>query len=271
VATWTPQNASAQITINAFATAPGLPTATLQLAGAVTPNNAPILAQSSIANFFNPVGGAPLAPGTLVQVTGQYLAGQTLAAPAIPLPTILGGTSVIIGGIQVPVSSVSPGLIDAQVPFELAPGQPYQVFVSANNALTTPQSFQAGGSSPGLSVLPSGDVQASHQNGSAVSETSPAAPGEYIAVYLVGMGATTIPVSSGDPGPGAPYASTVIAPSITLNNESTSFAFSGLIPGLVGVYQVNLQVPADAANGDLILTFSQSGVTSNSAILPVHN
>ena len=61
---------------------------------------------------------------------------------------------MIIGGLEAPVTSVSPGLITAQFPFELAAGQPYQVFVIANNALTTPQSFEAGAVSPGLSVLP---------------------------------------------------------------------------------------------------------------------
>lgn len=269
VGTWTPQHANNQITVNAVATAPGLPNATLQLAGAVTANNAPILANLAIANFYNPIGGAPLAPGALVQITGQYLAGQTLNASAVPLPTSLGGTSVIIGGLEAPLSMVSPGQLNAQVPFELPAGQPYQVIVIANNALTTPQSFQAGAASPGLSVLPSGYVQANHQSGVAVTDATPAQPGEYISVYLVGMGATTIPVGSGQPGPGAPYATTVIGPVITLNNESVSYNFSGLIPGLVGVYQVNLQIPSDAPNGDLTLTFSENGFTSNSGLLPV--
>ena len=76
--TWTPRQAAAQIVINARATAPGLPAATAQIAGAVTPNNAPVLAHNSTANFYNPVGGAPLAPGTLIQITGQYLAAQSL-------------------------------------------------------------------------------------------------------------------------------------------------------------------------------------------------
>ena len=271
VGTWTPQHASNQISVNALATAPPLQSATLQLAGEVTANNAPLLATNSIANFYNPVGGAPLAPGTLVQITGQYLAGQTLSAPTIPLPSVLGGTSVIIGGLQAPISSVSPGLVNAQVPFELPAGQPYQIIVNANNALTTPQSFEAGAASPGLSVLPNGYVQATHGSGAPVTETAPAAPGEYIAVYLVGMGATTIPVASGQPGPGAPYASTLTNPVITVNGENASFNFSGLIPGLVGVYQVNLQVPSDAPNGDLVLTLSADGLASNSGLLPVQN
>ena len=56
VATWTPQRTSSQITINANANVTGLQPAIVQLAGAVIPNNAPVLAQSSVANFYNPVG-----------------------------------------------------------------------------------------------------------------------------------------------------------------------------------------------------------------------
>lgn len=271
VGTWTPEHASSQIAINARATASNLPAATAQIAGAVTPNNAPILADAAIANFYNPIGGAPLAPGSLIQITGQYLAGQTLNAATVPLPQTLGGTSVIVGGLQAPVSMVSPGQIDAQVPFELPAGQPYQVIVNANNALTTPQSLQAGDASPGLSVLPSGYVQASHQSGAAVTESAPAQPAENISIYLVGMGATTIPVASGQPGPGGTFATTVIDPVVTLNNESATVTFSGLIPGLVGVYQVNFVVPSDATNGDLTLTLSENAFGSNTGLLPVHD
>ena len=271
VSTWTPAHASTQITINARASTKGLPSTALQLSGAVTANNAPILADSSIANFYNPIGGAPLAPGTLVQITGQFLAGQTLNASTIPLPAALGGTSVIIGGVQAPVSMVSPGQVNAQVPFELPAGQPYEVIVNANNALTTPQSFQAGAASPGLSVLAGGYVRASHQDGTAISEAAPAKPGEIISIYLVGMGATTVPVASGQAGPSGTFAETVINPAITIGSERATVSFSGLIPGLVGVYQINLQVPADAGNGDLPLNISASDFASNSGLLPVHN
>jgi len=62
-------------------------------------------------------------------------------------------------------------------------GQPYEVIVNANNALTTPQSFQAGrphrdvGSAERL-------LQADHPNGTAVTEAAPAKPGENIRFYL---------------------------------------------------------------------------------------
>jgi uncharacterized protein (TIGR03437 family) len=161
--------------------------------------------------------------------------------------------------------------VNAQVPFELPAGQPYQVIINANNALTTPQSFQAGAASPGLSVLPNGFVQAGHADGTVVTEAKPAKPGEVLSVYLVGMGATSIPVASGQPGPSGTFATTTINPVLTLNGENTTVSFSGLIPGLVGVYQVNFAIPADAPNGDLTLSLVENAFTSNSGLLPVHN
>jgi uncharacterized protein (TIGR03437 family) len=44
-----------------------------------------------------------------------------------------------------------------------------------------------------------------------------------------------------------------------------------LTPTVVGLYQIDFQVPADAANGDLTLVVSQPGFMGQSVILPVHN
>jgi len=60
----------------------------------------------------------------------------------------------------------------------------------------------------------------------------------------------------GSPGP---LAQTVDAPTVTLNSETVSFSFSGLTPGFAGLHQIDLQVPADAPNGDLNLVVNQPG------------
>jgi uncharacterized protein (TIGR03437 family) len=162
--------------------------------------------------------------------------------------------------------------VNAQIPFELTPGQPYQVIVSNNGALTTPQTIQSDAVAPGISALPSGYANAQHvADGSAVTDASPAKPGEYVVVYLAGMGATTVPVSSGAPAPSSPLAQTIDMPSITLNSENVSFSYSGLTPGLAGLYQIDLQVPADAPNGDLTLVVNQPGFPGTPVILPVHD
>jgi uncharacterized protein (TIGR03437 family) len=269
--TWTPRNTGPQVTIAATATAPGFAAATERLSGSVVPNVAPTLNPNAALNLFAPQVGAPLAPGTMVQIYGTGLAAQTLAGTTIPLANSLAGTSVIIGGLQAPLYFVSPGQINALIPSELAPGPPYQLIVNNNGALSTPQSIQSTAVTPGVETLPSGYANAQHAtDGSAVTDASPAKPGESIVVYLAGMGATTVPVPSGTAAPSSPFADTVDAPSITLNSEPVSFSFSGLTPGLAGLYQIDLQVPADAPNGDLTLVVNQPGFQGTPVILPVH-
>jgi uncharacterized protein (TIGR03437 family) len=270
-ATWTPQRTGGQVTVNARASAAGFAAVTTQLVGAVPPNSAPILTPNGTLNVFNPVPAAALAPGTLVQISGTALAASSLSAPAGgTLPTSLNGTQVTVGGIFAPLQSVSPGTITAQVPFELTPNMQYDVVVSANGALTTPASIQLSGTDPGVATAMSGMLTATHLDGTAITSTSPAAPGEYIVLTAVGLGLTNVPVADGAVGPSSPLANTLDMPSITLNNESVTILFAGLQPGTVGVYQINIQVPADAVAGNLTLVLSQDGNPANSAILPVN-
>jgi len=183
-----------------------------------------------------------------------------------------GGTSVIVGGLEAPLYFVSPGQVNAQIPFELTPGQPYQVIVSNNGALTTPETIQSTAVTPGVASLPSGYANAQHAaESSPITDASPAKPGEFIVIYLAGMGVTTVPVASGAGSPSSPLAQTVEAPTITLDSEPVSVLFSGLTPALAGLYQIDLQVPADAQNGDLTLVVNQPGYQGGSVILPVHN
>jgi uncharacterized protein (TIGR03437 family) len=265
--TWTPRTTGSQVTVTATVTPAGAATF---ISGTVVPNAAPLLAPAGTLHIFTPAGGAPLAPGTIVQIYGSSLATQTVAATTLPLLGNLGGTSVIIGGLQAPLFSVSPGQVTAQIPFELTPGQSYEVIVSNNGALSTPENIQAIAATPGIDALLSGYANAHHaSDGSAITDASPARQGEDIVIYLAGMGPTTIPVASGVGAPSNPPAQTVDTPMITLNSEPVSFLFSGLTPGLVGLYQIVLQVPADAKDGDLALVVSQTGFQGSPAILPV--
>ena len=219
-------------------------------------------------NIYNPLTAAALAPGTLVQISGTALSSGNSSAMA-PLPNSLSGTSVVIGGLPAALSSATPGLLTAEIPTALAPGMQYQVIVSANGALTTPMTIQLSGTDPGVSTGMGGLLTAYHASGMAISESSPAAPGETIILLAAGLGLTDTPVGDGIAGPSAPLANALDMPAVTINNEAAVIAFAGLQPGAVGLYQVNVQVPADAANGDLTLILSQDGNPSNSAILPV--
>jgi len=275
--TWTPRNTTSQVVITVRATAAGLPAATVQTLGQVTPSAAPLLTQNGTLNAFAiaPEPGVPIAPGTIVQIYGANLAGQTTSASTIPLPGSINQTSVIIGGLMAPLYFVSPGQINAQVPFELAAGNPYQVIVSANGALSTPNAIQLTSDAPGIAQFAAGQAIAQHlSDNSLITETSPAKPGENIVFYVAGMGLTNPGVASGIASPSTNLPALLDAATLTLNGAPippANILFAGLTPTLVGLYQIDFQVPANAPNGDLPLVLTQTSGVSNSTILPVHN
>jgi uncharacterized protein (TIGR03437 family) len=234
----------------------------------VVPNAVPLLSPNGTLHVFNSLIGGALAPGTIVEIFGQNLASATATATTVPLQDTMNGSSVIIGGMEAPLYYVSPGQIDAQIPFELQSGQQYQVLVSANNALTTPQPIQLSAAAPGLAANPDGTLIAQHSDGTLVSQTSPAMGGEYLVVYLAGLGDTTVPVASGTASPSSPLAQPSVTPTLTINGAPSPILFAGLTPGLVGLYQMNFQVPTGLPAGDITIVVSQNGQSSNQTVLP---
>ena len=180
---------------------------------------------------------------------------------------------MIIGGVPAPILFVSPGQVNVQVPFELTPGQPYQVIVSTRGGLSPPDEIYLSSVSPGMAEIPGGQVIAQHidAKGTLVSESAPAGPGELIVIYLVGLGLTDSPVRSGEASPSSPPANAAAMPSVTIDGEIVKLLFAGLTPGLVGLYQLDVQVPQDAKDGDLSLQISQASASPNTGILPIRS
>jgi uncharacterized protein (TIGR03437 family) len=271
--TWIPANTSGQVTVLATVTANGF-TATTSITGGVVANTAPMLAPGGALHIYNPLVGAPIGQGTILQIYGSGLGASPAVATSLPLTTTINGTSVSVGGIPAALYFVSSGQIDAQLPLELTPGNSYPVVVNANGQLSTATTIQVTAATPGIAAFATGQIVAQHGDFSLVSETSPAVPGEFLVMYLSGMGLTGVTVEDGAPSPDPSnllLLSPVAVPTLTLNSTSIPIYFSGLSPGYVGLYQMNFQVPPGTPNGDMLLTVSQAGKTSNSVILPVHN
>jgi len=175
---------------------------------------------------------------------------------------------VLVGGLPAPMYYVSPGQINAQIPFELQPGQQYQVIVSANGALTTPDSIQLSAAAPGLAAFGDGTLIAQHSDGSLVSTTSPAKSGEYLVAYLAGLGDTNVNLASGAASPSSPLAIPTDTPVLNINGAPHPLLFAGLTPGLVGLYQMNFQVPTGLPAGTITIVLAQGGASSNQTTLP---
>src|SRR5581483_3060654 len=79
------------------------------------------LAQGAVLNSASLASG-PLAPGTLVTITGRNLSEADDAAPEAndaALPLELAGTEVLLDGQRLPLLSVSPDEVRAQLPYDL--------------------------------------------------------------------------------------------------------------------------------------------------------
>ena len=269
VGTWTPRTISSQVTVTATAMAAPLPVATTLVTGEVRSNVTPVLTPNGTLDVFNPVVGSALAPGQVVQIYGTNLATQTDIAP-VPLPKNLVGTTVLIGGLQAPLFYVSSGQIDAQIPFGLNPGSQYQIIVEVNGSLSTPMPIQLGADAPALANI-SGTVLAEHLDGTLVTSAAPAQPGEYVVLFLSGLGATTNPVDSGAITPSDPNTLSVplVGPTtVTLNGATIQPVFVGLTPTAVGLYQIDFQMPASVPAGSLPLLVMQGTTVTNTVLLP---
>lgn len=59
-------------------------------------------------------------------------------------------------------------------------------------------------------------------------------------------------------------------PQVTIGGKASSVAFSGLTPGLVGVYQINAVVPAGVSAGDQVpVVINMSGQVSPAVTIAV--
>jgi uncharacterized protein (TIGR03437 family) len=96
----------------------------------------------------------------------------------------------------------------------------------------------------------------------------PATPGSIVTAYLTGQGPLNLPIASGNVAPSDPLIGAVAGISATIVGQNVEVTFAGMAPGLVGVFQVNLRIPALAA-GDYPLSIGVGPVLSNAALVTV--
>ena len=116
---------------------------------------------------------------------------------------------------------------------------------------------------------------------SLVSEANPAIPGETIVVFATGLGLTSpVPSSegleSGEITPNAPLFETPLLSADTVSSlaaeKTASVEFVGLMPGFVGVFQINLRLNSDLPDlSTAALTIAQRAFISNIITFPIKN
>jgi uncharacterized protein (TIGR03437 family) len=140
----------------------------------------------------------------------------------------------------VPIGAFSPGI------FTIPPGGTGQGAIKIANSATY--------------AAPEGSVPG--------SLARPAKIGEFISIFCTGLGAVTATPATGVPSP-SPSPTTVDTPEVMIGGVAATVSFSGLAPGFVGLYQVNVQVP-NVAGGDAVpLLLSIGGVNANAVTVAI--
>jgi len=275
--TWQPRTAAANavITLTAQTSAPAI-SGTAQVGGQIAANaEPPILNAGGILNSASFFGQTPLAPGTLVSVFGLSLATSAAQAATLPLPTTLGGTQVLIGGIPMPLLYAGPGQINAQVPFDLPVGTA-QVIVQNGKALSVPEPAAVGATGPGAFTLTGSGtgtaiVVAVNPDGSAylVGPSAPAHPGGVVVIYCTGLGGVQDRIEAGTAAPLSPLAQANDSVSVTLGGATAQVLFAGLVPTLSGLYQINAVIPPGVTGDNVPLVLTAGGTVGSAVTLPI--
>jgi uncharacterized protein (TIGR03437 family) len=220
-----------------------------------------------------------VAAGSIASVLGSSLSSVQAVASTIPLPATLASASFQIGGRAAPLFFVSPSQVNLQIPWELA-GQPQAMVTATVGATLSYQHMMSlapfapglftldeANSSQGVVTIAGTPLFAAPQS---VPVSRPAHPGELIAVYCTGLGAVSNQPATGTAAPASPLSVTIATPTVTVGGILAQVAFSGLAPGAVGLYQVNVQVPVGAPAGDAVpVILSIGGVASNTVTIAV--
>jgi uncharacterized protein (TIGR03437 family) len=234
---------------------------------------APSFQSSGVLNGASRTSG-PLSPGSRITILGTNLA-DSAAASTTPLPRTLGGVCVTANEVAIPLLSTSPTQIDAQLPPDLGTGRVTLTVRSMRlGQVSAGVQIQVNRTSPGVfSMDVNGQQQAALFHAidlTLVTPDYPAERDEYLILYATGLGPVRPAVPAGEGGSADPVSATTEAVGVEIGGHPYVVLSSGLAPGVVGVYQIDLYVPGNRVQGDdLPVVVTAGGVSSASNSAPL--
>jgi uncharacterized protein (TIGR03437 family) len=236
------------------------------IAGLFTPQFAP--PQQSVVNGAS-FQSQMVSPGSLFSIFGSGLSAQPASAGTVPLPKSIDGTQVLVNGEPAPLLYVGDSQVNAQMPVDVPTGQPVTFTVTSAGRPSNTVTLTLPAAAPGFFTLDGKEAIVQNSNGSMNSAAHPAHPGDALVAYLTGGGAVNAagPWIAGADSPKG--ASSVTAPySLTVGGHPAEPEYVGLVPGFVGLYQVNFELPSLTA-GSYPMVLTIGGVSSNAASVVV--
>lgn len=228
------------------------------------------VAQRESGNGANYLGR--FAPGMIASIfafANSRFGDQTVSYTNTP-PTTMGDVQVFVGGLPAPLFYVSPSQINFQVPSATPTGgvQEIQVVRASVGQVLASWLFRIDPASPGLftsNSTGSGQISAINVDDNTINGPSnPCKAGSYISLYGTGTGILSSQPPDGQPAPG--ISNTIVRPKVFINSDfvpDSDIQYSGAAPGFVGLWQINVKVPANAPPGDVPVFVQYNSLFSN--------
>jgi uncharacterized protein (TIGR03437 family) len=228
---------------------------------------APAVAPGGVLNAASGLG--TIAPGALGSVYGVNLADNTytnLFQNGAFSDSTSSGVTVSVNGLNAPLTYVSPGQINFQVPWEtgLAPST-VNVTVTSGGVVSFAEPITITPTSPSVFLDYSTDVALT-----TVYPSGPITAGVTGVLYGTGFGSTGATASDGIPATTA--STTANACTLAIDNQPATVTYCGTAPGEV-IDQLNFIYPAGVSttSGPVSATLTINGVSGTFLVPPPTN
>jgi len=240
---------------------------------------APLPTIKSVTNAASYANGS-VSPGELVTLFGTAI-GPAIPASAITDPstgklaTTIGGVQVLFNGTAAPMIYASSTQVSAVVPYEMASVASPGVWIKYAGQTSNAFQLTTAATAPGLftqNASGSGPGAILNQDNSVNGPGNRAAKGSIVQVFMTGEGQTSPPsitgaITNANLPPPQVTPAPLLAVGVTINGQPALYVYAGEAPGLVvGMMQLNVQIPANAPTGDLPITVSIGGNISQSSV-----
>ena len=186
--------------------------------------------------------------------TADYAPGTAISIFGLGLARTNSETTVEIGGLLAQVLFATPFQVNAVIPLNLAPGA-WPMRLTSVFGISEAQ-IDIRDAAPGVFRLSEAQAAVTNQDGSLNAPNNPAGRGQIVVVYGTGFGAAQAAQGA--------LRRTVIPVTVRGAGVDLAVVYSGLTPGSIGLYQLNVQLPADMPPGLFqVLEIRQAGFTAN--------
>lgn len=217
-------------------------------------------------SWFNPniPAGAPS-----VEATDPLIAAGYVLPLQIDLVTV--SFDVPSAGISVPghLTYVSPTQVNVQIPWELQGQTSAQVKVTLNGDLLGNVFTVNLASAVPAYFAYNGNVAIATNSTGLITTNNPAVRGSNITLYANGLGPVANQPASGDPATANPLPRTNTLAAVTIGGQPATVSYSGLVPTLPGLYQIDVVVPTNIPAGSQNITIAVGSAIGPTLTLPL--